>query len=852
MVNRTINDEITDIVTHEINNIAFLTDCTFTKKYGDGHADIESTVYGSISYVKVYGSFDLGDNGILLFLNNDFSNPIAIGGFDNSDIMQLMEEINELKTNKVDKVNGKTLSSNDFTNALKTKLENIENGANKITVDSTLSSNSSNPVQNKVINTALNNKVDKISGKGLSTNDFTDALKTKLDEIEAKANKIIIDTSLSSSSTNPVQNKVIYNSLNNKVDKVSGKSLSTNDFTNDLKTKLDGISAGANKTVVDSSLSSTSTNPLQNKAINTALNNKVDKVSGKGLSTNDFTTDLLNKLNAIEAQANKTVVDSALSSTSTNPLQNKAINTALNNKVDKISGKSLSTNDFTDALKTKLDGIATGATKVSVDSALSSSSTNPVQNKVINTALANKVDKISGKGLSTNDFTNDLKTKLDGIATGANKITVDSALSSTSTNPVQNKVINTALGGKANSSHTHTKSNLIHYDGGGTSGTAGYVKLLQIKVNGTYANVPISFDIYQRGSSEPSHCALMFTSGNTVDPAIGSFTYTGNQRNIYIYKETTSTWSVIVQKSENYDTIHINNVDTGHSYMDAKVTFTSLNTHVTTLPTSNITQASFIGFTSAEKTKLNGIATGANKYTHPAYTAKSSGLYKITVDATGHVSATTAVAKADITGLGIPGSDTNTTYSAGTGLNLSSTTFSVKYGTAEGTACQGNDSRLSNARTPTSHAVNANTYGLGTTGVYGHVKTINGLTQSSHSDGLALSAYQGKVLNDNITNASRIRLRFGTSNSTTSYSTTPISISLAKGSVLYISCVNYAGTAMSGAVLVEINGVLYEKALTNGVAPQNINLPAGSYSIKAYYHKNGEFLATGACKLTVT
>ena len=40
------------------------------------------------------------------------------------------------------------------------------------------------------------------------------------------------------------------------------------------------------------------------------------------------------------------------------------------------------------------------------------------------------------------------KTKLDGIATGANKTTVDSALSSTSTNPVQNKVINTELGKK--------------------------------------------------------------------------------------------------------------------------------------------------------------------------------------------------------------------------------------------------------------------------------------------------------------------------------------------------------------------------------------------------------------------
>lgn len=63
-------------------------------------------------------------------------------------------------------------------------------------------------------------------------------------------------------------------------------------------------------------------------------------------------------------------------------------------------------------------------------------------------------------------------------------------------------------------------------------------------------------------------------------------------------------------------------------------------------------------YTSAEKTKLSGIAEGANKYVHPSYTAQKSGLYKVTVDASGHVSATTAVAKADITGLGIPAQDT--------------------------------------------------------------------------------------------------------------------------------------------------------------------------------------------------
>lgn len=78
------------------------------------------------------------------------------------------------------------------------------------------------------------------------------------------------------------------------------------------------------------------------------------------------------------------------------------------------------------------------------------------------------------------------------------------------------------------------------------------------------------------------------------------------------------------------------------------------------------------GLMSAEdKVKLNGIAAGANKYTHPSYTAKSSGLYKITVDGLGHVSAVASVTKADITALGIPGSDTNTTYSAFKGATAS-------------------------------------------------------------------------------------------------------------------------------------------------------------------------------------
>ena len=74
---------------------------------------------------------------------------------------------------------------------------------------------------------------------------------------------------------------------------------------------------------------------LEDKAVlNNTISNKVDKEPGKGLSTEDFTAELLEKLNNIEPQANKTVVDSALSSSSTNPVQNKKVKEALDAKPD--------------------------------------------------------------------------------------------------------------------------------------------------------------------------------------------------------------------------------------------------------------------------------------------------------------------------------------------------------------------------------------------------------------------------------------------------------------------------------------------------------------------------------------
>ena len=135
------------------------------------------------------------------------------------------EAINTKLDTKVDKVTGKGLSEKDFTAALETKLTGIEEGAqvNKIeTVDETQLAISKDKKlsitaldKSKVtgldtsltdINTAIDGKVDKVEGKGLSTNDLTDELKAKYDVAEANVIKKIM---LGETEATPDESKVV-------------------------------------------------------------------------------------------------------------------------------------------------------------------------------------------------------------------------------------------------------------------------------------------------------------------------------------------------------------------------------------------------------------------------------------------------------------------------------------------------------------------------------------------------------------------------------------------------------------------------------------------------------------------
>ena len=110
------------------------------------------------------------------------------------------------------------------------------------------------------------------------------------------------------------------------------------------------------------------------------------------------------------------------------------------------------------------------------------------------------------------------------------------------------------------------------------------------------------------------------------------------------------------------------------------------------LTTADATTAAHGYLTAADKIKLNALSTVDNDTTYAVATtaanglmsstdktnlntvyahavtnkgsSAAAGLYKIQTNAEGHVTGTTAVAKADITALGIPGTDTNTTYAA--------------------------------------------------------------------------------------------------------------------------------------------------------------------------------------------
>jgi hypothetical protein len=171
--------------------------------------------------------------------------------------------------------------------------------------------------------------------------------------------------------------------------------------------------------------------------LKTELDKKVDKVAGKGLSTNDYTTNEKNKV----AAALTSVPDASTSAKGIIQLATGAevtagtdtakavvpatLKTELDKKVDKVAGKGLSTNDYTTNEKNKVAAALTSVPDASTSTkgiiqlatgaevTAGTDTAKAVVPATLKTELDKKVDKVAGKGLSTNDYDNTEKAKVD-------------------------------------------------------------------------------------------------------------------------------------------------------------------------------------------------------------------------------------------------------------------------------------------------------------------------------------------------------------------------------------------------------------------------------------------------------
>lgn len=326
-------------------------------------------------------------------------------------------------------------SLNDVKNDIRELTNKVNNNTNRITdveedvtrlenkVDSITSVTPGTTNYNDLINkpsingvTLQNNKtasdlglVSAESGKGLSTNDYTTAEKNKLaslsnyndSELRNMINNVSANIPDRTSDLINDSNFVTSSQVDNRIQNIVGAAPEALDTLEEVAARLENDSDAINaingvlsgkvnssdvytKTEVDAKIDEAITggtvdlsNYYTKSQVDSKDSQKVDKVAGKGLSTNDYTTPERNKLaslenyddtelrNLISNTYNKTEIDAKLDDIVSgggvdlsNYYTKSQVDAKDNQKVDKVAGKGLSTNDYTTAEKTKLAGLS--------------------------------------------------------------------------------------------------------------------------------------------------------------------------------------------------------------------------------------------------------------------------------------------------------------------------------------------------------------------------------------------------------------------------------------------------------------------------------------------------------------
>ena len=491
----------------------------------------------------------------------------------------------------------------------------------------------------------LATKVDAVSGKGLSTEDYTTAEKTKLSGLEnyddtALAGRVTATenaiTTLNGTGTGSVQKTVddaiaeviadapeSFDTLKEISDWIADHPEDTaqmNADIQDLKEAVGDSTSGLVKDVADLS-----------GDVSALDSGKVDKNGTDRLMTAAEGTKLAGLVNyddtALSGRVTNVEAVIPNDATSVNKLATAA---DVATKVDAVAGKQLSTEDYTSAEKTKLASLSNYddtalAGRVSDIEDLVPTGASSSNQLATASDVAAKVDAVSGKGLSTEDYTTAEKTKLSGVETGAEvNIIEEVQVNGVALTPDSNKAVNVTIPSTFDASAI-------------TSGTFDIDRIPKgalerlIHVANQAARYALTTDDVQLGDTvQQDDTGVMYIVVNilALDSALGYQEYTAGTA-------ASVPWSGVTNKPASY-------TPAAHTHTQADITGT-------------IDADTVDGHTVGTNVPSDAVFTDT-VYTPPTYTAKTLGLYKVATDSNGYVSNATAVAKSDITGLGIPGS----------------------------------------------------------------------------------------------------------------------------------------------------------------------------------------------------
>ena len=349
-----------------------------------------------------------------------------------------------------DKMIPATPTSNGLMSATdKAKLDGVEDGATKTIVDDAMSDTSTNPVQNKAVKAALDGKLSTLGGE---ISGHLDVGQTVSAEGAVSVGRTSTDTGIHFEKAASDAGRISHGS-----DPMTGVSpiarLKVASPTED--------DDATTKAYVDGSAVRYDAKQTLDEAQQFQARKNIGAVGNDSPQFQGFLT---------LSPANETLGSGVgLSPTGSGHNYTLDISDVDEGNPTLLTGVKTPTDADTNAattveyVKNKVSEAA-GSGGVDVDNALSATSTNPVQNKVITSALAKK----AGTAVAT-ESANGLmsaadKKKLDGIADGANKTVVDAALDAGSANPVQNKAVKAALDNKADKTALDAKADKTALD----------------------------------------------------------------------------------------------------------------------------------------------------------------------------------------------------------------------------------------------------------------------------------------------------------------------------------------------------------------------------------------------------